>query len=59
VAFFVESGLATVAVGVPSQPARAIMLAAKNNRSHLDITQCVQICAVLRMLSDTPCSGTL
>jgi hypothetical protein len=29
------------------------MLAAKNNRSHLDITPCVQRCAVLRMLSDT------
>jgi hypothetical protein len=47
VAFFVESGLATVAAGLPSQPVTAIMLAAKNNRSHLDITPCVQISAVL------------
>ena len=52
-AFFVESGLAAVAVGFPSQPARAIMPAAKNNRRHLDITPCVQICAVLRLLYDT------
>jgi len=29
------------------------MLAAKNNKSHRDITQGVQIRAVLRMLSDT------
>ena len=28
------------------------MLTAKNNRRHLDITQCVQICAVLRLLYD-------
>jgi hypothetical protein len=47
VAFFVESGVTTVAEGLPSQPARAIMLAAKNNRSRLDITQSVQICEVL------------
>src|SRR5437016_4507963 len=53
VAFFVESGLATVAAGLASQPARAIMLAAKNNGSHLGITPCVQACAMLRMLSDT------
>src|SRR5499426_4437051 len=53
VAFFVEAGLATVAVGLASQPARAIIQAVKHNRSHLDITQCVRICAVLRMLSDT------
>src|SRR5262245_33914245 len=60
VAFFVESGFATLAVDVPSQPARA-MLAAKNNRSHLEIAPCVQICAVLRMLSDMDprCSGRL
>jgi hypothetical protein len=60
-AFFVESGLATVAAGLPSQPARAIMPAAKNNRSHLDITPCVQVCAVLRMFSDMDprCSGAL
>src|SRR5262249_15805869 len=51
----------TVAVGLASEPARATMLAAKkNNSSHLDITRCVQICAVLRMLSDMDprCSGT-
>jgi hypothetical protein len=29
------------------------MLAAKNNRRHLDITPCVQVCAVLRLLYDT------
>jgi hypothetical protein len=29
------------------------MPAVKNNRGHLDITPCVQMCAVLRMLSDT------
>jgi len=35
------------------------MLAAKNKRRHLDITPCVQICGVLRILSDTDpsCSG--
>jgi hypothetical protein len=61
VAFFVESGLATVAVGILSQPPSAIMLAAKNNRSHLGIRQSVQTFAVLRMSSDTDpsCSGAL
>ena len=38
VAFFVESALATVAVGLPSQPAKGIMVTAKNSRRHLDIT---------------------
>jgi len=60
VTFFVESGTATVAGGLASQPARAITLAAKNNGSHLDIAPRVQVWAVLRMLSDTdPCSEAL